>query len=87
MIISKTDTGKHIYTSWREGREKRQKIVEFTPYFYILSSDNQPKYYNPSKFVKREETKSERPSVGFCSRGAISPAGPGLPSLPYLRYV
>ena len=59
MIISKTVTGKHVYTSWREGREKRQTVVEFTPYFYILSSDNQPKYYNPSKFVKREFTYKE----------------------------
>ena len=59
MIISKTVTGKHVYTSWREGREKRQTVVEFTPYFYILSSDNQPKYYNPSKFVKREFTYEE----------------------------
>jgi len=54
MIISKLDTGKHIYTSYRKNGKKVENIEEFKPYFYILNSEVQPKYYKPSKYLTRE---------------------------------
>ena len=35
MIISRLNTGKHIFKSWRENGEKKEEVVEFEPYFYI----------------------------------------------------
>ena len=53
MIISKTNDGKRIYTSWRENGEKKWKIVPFRPNFYVPVDENVATY-KPSKYLERE---------------------------------
>ena len=54
MIISKMNDGKSIYKSWRENGEKKYKIVEHQPYFYIEADSNEPVHYKPSKYITRD---------------------------------
>ena len=61
MIIKTCNRWKAEFTNHGERVDERKKTVveNFRPYFYMKSSDNQPKYYNPSKFIKREFTYEE----------------------------
>ena len=54
MIISKCKDGKSIFLSWRENKEKKHKIVEHRPYFYVLESAKEVPSYNPSKYISRD---------------------------------
>jgi len=54
MIISKLNTGFHIFKSWRENGEKKTEVVEFRPYFYIPSDAKKPSKYRPTKYIERE---------------------------------
>lgn len=54
MIISKCDDGKSIFLSWRENGEKQFNIVPFSPYFYILDSQEEIPSYSPSKYITRD---------------------------------
>lgn len=54
MIISKCDDGKSIFLSWRENGEKQFNIVPFSPYFYILDSEEEIPSYSPSKYITRD---------------------------------
>ena len=54
MIISKMNDGKSIYTSWRENNEKKYKIVEHQPYFYVKEDSQEPVHYKPSKYITRD---------------------------------
>jgi len=54
MIISALDNGKTIYTSWRNGKEKVEQVINFIPYFYISVNSKRPTSYKPSKFIERD---------------------------------
>jgi len=53
MIISKTNDNKNIYSSWRENGEKKSKVEEFRPYFYVLDDAKEIPSYRPSKTLIR----------------------------------
>ena len=53
MIISKLNTGRHIFKSWRENGEKKTEVVEFKPYFYIRNDHPEVEKYKPSKYTER----------------------------------
>ena len=54
MIISTMSDDKSIYLSWRENGEKKWNVAESRPYFFILDSHKEIRFYRPSKYVKRE---------------------------------
>jgi len=54
MIISTFSTNDRIYLSWRENGEKKSEIKKFRPYFFIDNEHREMKFYNPSKYIKRE---------------------------------
>jgi DNA polymerase elongation subunit (family B) len=54
MIISTFCDNKNIYVSWRENGEKKEEIKPFRPYFFIDDEDREFRFYNPSKYTKRE---------------------------------
>jgi len=56
MIISKTNDGKNIYLSWREGEEKKAEVKPFRPYFYVLDTEKEIPKYNASKYIVRDFT-------------------------------
>ena len=56
MIISKTNDGKNIYLSWREGEEKKAELKPFRPYFYVLDTEKEIPKYNASKYIVRDFT-------------------------------
>ena len=53
MIISKLNTGRHIFKSWRENGEKKTEVVEFNPYFYIRQDHPEVAEYKPSVYTER----------------------------------
>tara|TARA_R100001082_G_scaffold88548_1_gene54959 strand:- start:450 stop:2117 length:1668 start_codon:yes stop_codon:yes gene_type:complete len=53
MIICKTNDNKNIYSSWRENGEKKSKVEEFRPYFYVLDDAKEIPSYRPSKTLIR----------------------------------
>ena len=54
MIISTFSTNDRIYLSWRENGEKKSEIKKFRPYFFVDNEHREIKFYNPSKYIKRE---------------------------------
>ena len=54
MIISRCADGKHMFVSWREGKEKITKIIPFEHYFFIKDSAKEIKSYSPSRMIVRD---------------------------------
>ena len=63
MIISRLNTGKHIFKSWRENGEKKEEVVEFEPYFYIRKTHPEVGTYRPSKYTERSFRYEETDAV------------------------
>jgi len=54
MIINKYSDGKRIFKAWREDGERIIETVEYTPYFFILDSEEEVRDYKPSKYITRQ---------------------------------
>jgi len=54
MIINKYSDGKRIFKAWREDGERIIETVDYTPYFFILDSEEEVRDYKPSKYITRQ---------------------------------
>ena len=54
MIINKYSDGKRIFKAWREDGKRIIETVDYTPYFFILDSEEEVRDYKPSKYITRQ---------------------------------